>query len=330
MSKDLHKFLSDVRRQPIDVTLEQSLVRAELLQSRRRRARRIMVVASLLLLTSLGLYLALRNSAPASTSLSLTKINDSREKGTSHEPGPLPPFVSLPTAGARKPKGIDRMIPKNAPSLSSVVFDHEDLQVRLPIDGRAIETIVAMVAPGDRVVAVDDLGGRETCINVSCAGGDVRSIVCTAPAPSPVRVTTTDGTLLYDIDRIGTTTNAGPYVAIRTRIPRGEVLLWYRVEDNLRGVMPAPLLETTATVDAVHGMLQQDSTVVIERSTGSSPWRRVSVLTPSGRSAPVRAQWVDHRQGSTQLRIQSSGAATYEVRVARFDGSEDHFLLVLR
>jgi hypothetical protein len=63
---------------------------------------------------------------------------------------------------------------------------------------------------------------------------------------------------------------------------------------------------------------------------GESPGCRVSVRTPTGRSATVPTQWVDRRQGSTQLRIQMSGAATYEVRVARVDGSKDRFLLVVR
>lgn len=330
MNDELHELLSDLRRQQLDITLEQSLSRAEALQSRARRIRRVLIVLSILLLSSLALYRALRTSEPADAPVSLPDINELPERITTRNPDPSSPFVSKPITREPRPQRPAAMTSISAPSPTSLVLDPEDLRSQLPIDSRAIETIIAMVAPGDRVVAVDNMGGHETCINVSCAGGDVRSIVCTAPVPSPVRVTSADGALLYDIDRIGVVTNAGPYVAVRTRIPRGDVLLWYRVEDNLRGIIPAPLLKKPLTVDAEHATLQPDSTTIIERSTGTSAWRRVSVLTPSGRSASVRTQWVDHRQGSTQLRIQMSGAATYEVRVARVDGSEDRFLLVVR
>lgn len=205
----------------------------------------------------------------------------------------------------------------------------DDFRGPLHIDANVIGTIAGTIAPGDRVVSVEDPDGRETCINVTCSGGDIRTIVCTAPAPLPVRVTTLEGTLLFDIDRAELSHMDGPHVAVRTRMSSSDVLVWYHVDERLRGIIPAVSSAVTPSVVA-HSWLRPDSTAIAECATGNSAWSAVDVITPAGTPAPVNALWVAQPDGITQIRLRMPAAGTYVLRVHRVNGTRTQILLVVR
>lgn len=106
----------------------------------------------------------------------------------------------------------------------------------------------------------------------------------------PVRVTTLDGALLYDPDRAEVSQVDGPYVAMRTPMSSRDVLVWYHVDDRLRGIMPAVSSATTPTL-VTHSWLRTDSTAIAEGATGDSVWAAVDMVTPAGTPAPVKALW---------------------------------------
>ena len=134
------------------------------------------------------------------------------------------------------------------PLLINAALATPEILRSLDVDLAAYKDIRSMLGSSDRVVMVDNTANRETCIQITCEGGDARSIVCSAPAPSPFRVTNLDGGLIFDIERSNGSLASGPYLPMRTRIGDEEVLLWY---ENIPDVM-AKLGRTQIQLSLIH------------------------------------------------------------------------------
>ncbi|MBU3698730.1 MAG: hypothetical protein FGM33_01785 [Candidatus Kapabacteria bacterium] len=334
MITDNEDLFSDLRLLPVDITLEQSLARAEAIDARRRRVRRIAIVIGILVVTGSALLTYLLNDDSTVTSVEHPPKPETVDQYHRNvlDPGPsasLPTELAVPASSSADPVLTPRPQARSMASFLAIVTADDAIRNELAIDVRSIETIRTIISPGDRVVAVDNLGKRETCINVTCAGGDMRNIVCTAPIPSPVRITLPSGGVLYDIDRLGLPQDRGPYVAVRTSGSRGDLILWYQVDKVLERILPEASKESSAQ-QTLHSWLQPDSTTVIEVPTGKRPWRSVTVHAPDGSALSIPVQWVDHSNGSTHVHLKMSSPATHEIRICRANGTTERFLHVVR
>lgn len=332
MSSEHFDLLRSVRNEEVDISLEQSLLRAEALESRKRKSRRTMLALGLISAVLIAILVrvyehtdpqshdrsfepsASVNAPPADTHASVTVA----ERAAPHRTvaaSPIPRRLTLSTPSSFMP------LP--------VIIASWEVQQRLAIDVRAIETILSIIGSGDRVVSADSAGNTETCLSITCAGGDLRNIVCTAPSPSPVRVTNADGALLYDIERVDGRKPSNAQIAISVRSSRGNLLLWYEADSILRQKLTADAYPSTI-LPVRSSWLQPDRTAVVDLSTGNSPWQNVTIHTADGRPIDAPRQWVSHQDGTTQLRISNVRAATYDVRITRTDGSMERFLHVVR
>ena len=338
MKRDLDNLMTELGSAPVDLTLQQTLERAEQLQLRKRRVRRIAgaavavlaVVALVLLLLLLRVPASLHPLPPALPPKVFSTAPAQQQPTSTTAPSAIAPVSEHVRTSVHHAVHSQNAHSESEAHVHGVqLFRQDDFRGPLYIDTNVIRTIAGTIAQGDRVVSVEDPDGRETCINVACSGGDTRTIVCTAPEPSPVRVTTLEGALLYDVDRADASHMDGQYVAVRTRMSSNDVLVWYRVDDRLRRIMPMESPAATPT-GVAHSWLRPDSTSIAECATGSSAWAAVDVVTPAGSPAPVNALWVARPDGITQIRLRMSAAGTYVLHVRRVNGTRTQILLVVR
>jgi hypothetical protein len=315
--------LRSLRAMPLDISMESTMAHLANVR-RRRRIRRVIAAASVIgtLVLGVGILQMSHDATPESSHRVRPSLPSTSNVVAT-------PHVQTPPAPTRRavPKRRTTASPATTDKLPVVVGGSELLRV-LAVDLRAMTEIRAQLGSGDRVVVVDNTTDRETCIQVTCEGGDSRSIVCMAPAPSPVRVTTTSGRLLYDIDRADGTDRPGPFLPIRVSVGGDDVLLWYEASAELRAKLGADV--AMPTMPSVRSWLRPDRATSFLRTTGTTSWSSVTVRRLDGSAADVRVQWLDHADGTTEAVMHPHHRGTYDVSVVRRDGSTDRFLHVVR
>lgn len=315
--------LGPLRRMPLDITLEASMQRAAALHARHQRVRRTVVsIISVAAIIGAAMYLLRPELPPAALH---TEARPSTSGTSAPTVAPAVPTTPPATKTTYRPR-MKMVVPLDAVDDAVVVPADVAMVQALAVDLRAVDEIRAHLGSGDRVVVVDNTTDQETCIQVTCEGGDARSIVCTAPSPSPVRVTTVKGALLYDIDRADGEDRPGPYVAVRTAVGEQDVLLWYAATPDLQRKLGTEV----RGLPAERSWLRPDHATSILRGTGSASWTSVAVRYVDGTSASVAARWIDHHDGRMELVLQDARRGTYDVEVRRVDGTRDRFLHVVR
>lgn len=330
MTTEPNDLLRPLRQMPVDITLQASIQRAATLQSRHRRVRRTTAsVIGAAMVLGVAAYVMLQPARMDTPSVVRPSVS-------THVATPVPAPVStpVPTPVPSAPPatttahGLRVMSKRAVPELrDAIIVSADEAMMRaLSVDLTAVREIRAHLGSGDRVVVVDNTTDQETCIQVTCEGGDARSIVCTAPAPSPVRVTTVQGALLYDIDRADGEDRPGPYVAVRTAAGDEDVLLWYEATPDLQRKLGLTLQGSSAA----RSWLRPDRTTSILRDIGSVGWSSVAIRHVDGSSTNIAARWIDHHDGTMELVLQDVRRGTYAVEVRRADGTRDRFLHVVR
>jgi hypothetical protein len=332
MSSEHFDSLRSLRNEKVDISLEQSLLRADALETRKSKARRTMLALGLLSAMTIAILVRMyEHTEPPSHDRSYVPSASANARLADAHASVTVAKLATPhrTVAA---SAITRRFTTSMPSSFMplpVVIASREVQQRLAIDISAIETILSIIGSGDRVVSADSAGKTETCLSITCAGGDLRNIVCTAPSPSPVRVTKADGELLYDIERVDGRRPSNALIAIRVSSSRGNLLLWYDADSILLQKLTVDAYPSTM-LPVQSSWLQPDRTAVVDLSTGNSPWQNVSIHTADGTPIDAARQWVSHQDGTTELRISDVRTATYDVRITRKDGSMERFIYVVR
>ncbi|MBL0323288.1 MAG: hypothetical protein IPP80_13120 [Ignavibacteria bacterium] len=320
--------LASLRGGSSPFTLGSSLERAALRQQRSRVVRRTLFVGFILItVTAVCLWFALGiPSTPVATAVNLAA-----------PPPPATPVPS-PTISSVPAVRLDRPLPYSTrsvfvpqPLLINAALATPEILRSLDVDLAAYKDIRSMLGSSDRVVMVDNTANRETCIQITCEGGDARSIVCSAPAPSPFRVTNLDGGLIFDIERSNGSLASGPYLPMRTRIGDEEVLLWY---ENIPDVM-AKLGRTQIqplVVEAHRTVLRRpDKSVVFTRPGRAASWSSVAVYTISGTEiGNVRIVWHSTEANELEVSISDIPLGVYELRTTTPDNEVERMLIVVR
>lgn len=320
--------LAPLRGGPRPFTLEASLERAAI-RDRRSQVilRRAVVGLIALVLTATGLWLALYDPSPAAMTVGHVSAPTQPESS-------LPPLTtpSVPAVRLARPLSPQpRTISAPQPLLVDATRATPNILRSLDVDLTAYRDIRSMLGSSDRVVMVDNTTNRETCIQITCEGGDARSIVCSAPAPSPFRVTNLDGSLIFDIERANGSVAPGPYLPVRTRIGDEEVLLWYEnvpdVVAKIGGTSIQPLV-----VGGYRTVVRRpDNSVVFRQQGGDVPWTSAVLYRINGtevENAPI----VWHSTESDQLEVSISDIplGVYELRTSAPGNDVGRILIIVR
>jgi hypothetical protein len=185
----------------------------------------------------------------------------------------------------------------------------------LDLDLGAMREIRRLIGSSDRVVLVENTVDRQTCLQIVCEGGDARSIVCSAPAPSPRYVTQPDGKLVFAIERAGESTSSATLVPVRVMLDGAPVLMWYDDVPTVRSVVGdgrscAPC-QTTISAD-----LRPDRSVHVAVGSVMHTIGRIRLLDTEGRPrAGADPAW--HIDGTGNIEVSARGMAPglYELRL---------------
>lgn len=320
--------LAPLREGPGPFTLDSSLERATIRHQRSQVVRRTAVVGFILMTaTAVCLWLALGIPSPSVTPTAAVVT-------------PPPPALPVPSpAISAVPVGRpDRPLPSHVrsvyvpqPLLVDAARATPDILRSLDVDLAAYKDIRTMLGSSDRVVMVDNTTNRETCIQITCEGGDARSIVCSAPAPSPFRVTNLDGGLIFDIERSNGSLAAGPYLPVRTKIGDEEVLLWYEnvpdVLAKLGGTEIQPLV-----VEAYRTVVRRpDGSVVFTQAGSDALWSSAALYTISGSQVEsARIVWHTIEANELEVSVSDIPLGVYELRTSAPGDAVGRMLIVVR
>lgn len=305
--------LATLRESPEPFTLSSSLERATHRLHHRRVRRSVIIGMCVLVVSAIGAWYAFLG--PSIPSALLDTVSPTE---------PTTPLVSTPPAIelsipserlARPLKTPTQTILAPRPLLEDAAIATSEMLRSLDVDLAAYHDIRSMLGSSDRVVMVDNTTNRETCIQITCEGGDARSIVCSAPAPSPFRVTALDGGLIFDIERANGSLARGPYVPVRTSIGNDEVILWYENAPDLlaklKGSAIMPLL-----VGTYHTVWQRpDNSVVFTDTEPDSQWTSATLFRIDG-SEVSNSRIVWHTVGGDlrEIAISDVPRGVYELR----------------
>ncbi|MBC8124500.1 MAG: hypothetical protein H7X70_02090 [Candidatus Kapabacteria bacterium] len=201
----------------------------------------------------------------------------------------------------------------------------------LDVDLTAYHEIRTMLGTMDRVLVVDNTANRETCLQITCEGGDSRSIVCSAPAPSPFRVTKLNGDLIFDIERADGALRTGPYVPIRARIANEDILLWYENAPALMAKLNDTKLVAPAVTYQYSVARRPNKSIVIDHRSKVGLWRSSALHRIDGTSVnESRVVWHSVEGSGVQVSISDIQRGVYELRSICANGASERLLLVVR
>lgn len=306
--------LATLRESPEPFTLGSSLERAATRGLHHRRVRRSVILGlCVLALSAIGAWYTIFSPPIPPTVLNAVHPAESTSPSLSAASST---DVSIPSERLDRPlKTSSKKIFAPRPLLADAAIATSEMLRSLDVDLAAYHDIRSMLGSSDRVVMVDNTTNRETCIQITCEGGDARSIVCSAPAPSPFRVTALDGGLIFDIERANGSLARGPYVPVRTSIGNDEVILWYEnapdLMAKLKGSAIMPLV-----VGKYHTVWQRpDNSVVFTDTERDSQWTSATLHRIDGSEvSDSRIVW--HAVGGDlrEVAISDVSRGVYELR----------------
>jgi len=298
----------------VPFTLEESLQRAE--ERQRRRTLRKGIVVSALSLTAIGVTALIFNSTEFSQQSSLHEVPSTKfsQHSSLHEV-PSTKFSQqsslheVPSTKSSQRSSLHEVPSTKSSqrsSLKGVLIATADVIRSLDLDPKAYGEISAMLGTSDRVVMVENTANKESCIQISCSGGESHTITCSLPAPLPFRVTKLDGTLLYDIERVNNQHHTSAVVPIRMKLDDSEVLLWYDAEPALTQTLTNHNInDAHAFDDGVTTSLRPDHSVNFRLHTSPSEIKAINVHNLTG-----------SKVGSSRVVWQRIDASTIEVAIS--------------
>ncbi|MCX6139475.1 MAG: hypothetical protein NTX15_01335 [Candidatus Kapabacteria bacterium] len=319
--------LAPLRNDSATFSLADSLVRASDIRTREALLRRLVYVSLGFLSTAILAWWFLSNSSVVSP---MTKsVSASVE---TKAVGPIAPLMTTPIARTRDAH-IDVAIKKvTFRSLLDDVAESSPATLNsLDVDLQAYAEIRSMLGTSDRVVSVDNNANRETCLQITCEGGDSRSIVCSAPAPSPICVTRSNGELVFAIERSNSDVARWPLVAVRARIKNEDVLLWYEQAPALLAKLRGSNL-TSPEVSGQYLVLRRpNGSIVVEHHGARELWETSTLYRMDGTLATgSKVAWHQEQRAAVLISVSDVLPGAYELRSTCYNGEAERILLMVR
>jgi len=306
-----------LRTEPVGFTLAKTLMRVDILHKRSKILRGVSLV-------TIGIG--------AVCSFVWYSLTDSPETGIPKELNNYSTYTRVPSQplkGVAPTKGI-AVRHSNQVSESAILSMNHDAIVATPgilrsldVDLSAYHNIRTMLGTMDRVVMIDNTLDAKTCLQVTCEGGESRSIVCSAPAPSPVRVTRLNGALLFDIDRSDGIPRNKPLLPIRTNLGNEVVMFWYEDTPELAQKLSNVPSRAMNHVKQLNAWLRPDQSVVFSHTARQKCYSSGSVFDVDG--APLMKSnvlWSANENGNIEIAVRTIHRGMVEVRLKGPNGLE--------
>ncbi len=325
--------LAPLREASVPFTLAESLEQADRHVGRSRAMPRIAaVVMSVLVVASLvWWYAAAPVDDPAEKVVATTEAHPYIPADVDVAPSLNVPRVERKRKSTEYKRTEPRTLVEVRPLLEDVGHTTPSTLRALDVDLTAYHEIRTMLGTMDRVLVVDNTANRETCLQITCEGGDSRSIVCSAPAPSPFRVTKLNGDLIFDIERADGAMRSGPYVPIRAKISGDDVLLWYENAPALMAKLNGTELVAPAVAYQYSVARRPNRSVVIDHHSNVGLWRSSVLHRIDGTSVhESRVVWHAIEGNTIQVSISDVQRGIYELRSICDFGASERLLLVVR
>ena len=323
MKRTEEQLIESLRNMPVDISLQESLANVERLQIQRRSMTFSAMIIGLIMLLSMGFYLHERFFVQHQNQITKMK----HVMITKHEK--INPVIPPPDMIVKKMKiSPKRVVSLHYTSLPIIMAD-EAIQTDLSINIPTFENIGSIVGNGDKVLAIDNSEKKETCLTVSCEAGDFRNIFCSSPIPSPVRVTLSNGNLVYDIDHMGQKKECGPFLPVSVKGKSSDLLLWYLIDDVDEKIQ-SHILQAWNSTNVLYSTLNAENVTTLEVPTGKVLWKSVSIYTPDGTESQIPVRWKLKDSGITNIELEMQHAATQEIRVFKNDGSMERYLHIVK
>jgi len=344
---DITRALSELGREDSSITLESTLARVGQLRTQRTRRRIAFGSVTTLALLSLGVWLLQPTPSSINVIPQAPFAAPSAMASQAQSPETASPAVPMPALTQPAPPAPTRKTPslpgRKVKEFMNPHLVHDVVLRALDFNKAVYEEIATTIGSNDDVVMVENKHDKVACMQVVCEGGDKRTLYCSAPSPSPVMITSPSGRKVMRVE--GGVTPSSHLIALRTRLHRDSVLVWYEASpaflQRLQSASNSPESTTIATVaDATLPRVDLrrcapsrmiDGTIRMDVTRCGSHERvvRVELSDLAGRPIQTEATYTQGGDGKAAIVLSNAPAGVAYVRLTAADGTTDSFAVAV-